>query len=440
MKSLLTPGVCLVLLAVLLHTGLVTPSPVLIAYAFYGAIVSGLLLAWRFHSSRVFIALLVLFLAQQAATYFTQGHIGASGPGSTVLAALGILLPLNFVLLSIEQEKGFIFPSLAPAGLLLFVESVIVAVLGRPAAALSQRALHHAIEPGPLPFATLLAFAAAGILLLARYMLFRKPAESGLFWALTACMLSLQFGGTGRIPAAYFAAAAFILAGTIVETSYLLAYHDELTTLPSRRAFHDALLRLEAPYTIAMLDIDHFKRCNDMYGHDTGDQVLRMIASRLARVTGGGQAYRCGGEEFAILFSGKTTNDVLDHLEKLRADIEASKLRLRGEDRRQEARGPDRRELRSSEQRPPSQRPRGRAQAGHAIRQLSRVEPPCSTSELSVTASLGVATSKGDNPSANEVIKAADKALYRAKAGGRNRIETASAPRRKARSKTAGIA
>jgi GGDEF domain-containing protein len=431
MKSLLTPGICLVAVAALLHTGLVTPSPVLIAYAFYGVLIAGLLLAWRFHSSRIFLALLVLFLAQQAIGYFSQGHVAASGPGTIALAAVGLLLPLNFVLLSFQQEKGFTFSSAAPASLLLFVESVIVAVLCRPEpSAAAQRMLHHALAPPPLPFASLLAFAAAAIVILTRFMLFHKPAESGLFWAMSACMLSLRFGGTGRIPTAYFAAAAFILAGAIVETSYLLAYHDELTTLPSRRAFHDALHRLEAPYSIAMLDIDHFKRCNDTYGHDTGDQVLRMIASRLARVTGGGQAYRCGGEEFAILFPGKSTGDVLDHLEKLRSDIEASTLRLRGPDRRQEARGPDRR----------NQRPRGRAQTGHAIRQLSRVAQTPSSSELSVTASIGVATSKRENPSAEEVIQAADEALYRAKAAGRNRIETASTPRRRVRTKTAGIA
>jgi len=431
MKSLLTPGICLAAVAALLHTGLVTPSPLLIAYAFYGVLIAGLLLAWRFHSSRIFFALLVLLLAQQAIGYFSQGHVAAVGPGSVALAAAGLLLPLNFVLLSFQQEKGFTFSSIAPPSLLLFVESVVVAVLCRPEpSAATQHALGHAIAPVPLPFATLLAFSAAAIALLTRFMLFHKPAESGLFWALSACMLALRFGGVGRIPAAYFAAAAFILAGAVVETSYLLAYHDELTTLPSRRAFHDALLRLEPPYSIAMLDIDHFKRCNDTYGHDTGDQVLRMIASRLAQVSGGGQAYRCGGEEFAIVFPGKTTSDVLDHLEKLRADIEGSTLRLRGPDRRQEARGPDRR----------NQRPRGRAQTGHAIRQLSRVATMARSSELSVTASIGVATSKGEHPSAEEVVQAADKALYRAKAAGRNRIETASAPRRRVRGKAAGIA
>jgi len=430
MKSLLTPGICLVAVAILLHTGLVAPSATIIAYAFYTATIAGLLLAWRFHSSRIFFALLVLFLSQEAIYYFTSsftpGHIATSGPGRTALAAVGLLLPLNFVLLSLHKERGFSFSSVAPPSLLLFVQSVIVGVLCRPESSAAVRALHHSL-PAPLPFATLLAFAAAAVMLLTRFLLFHKPVESGLLWALAASFLALYFGGVGRIPTAYFAVAAFLLAGAIVETSYMLAYHDELTTLPSRRAFHDALLRLQPPYSIAMVDIDHFKRCNDTYGHDTGDQVLRLVASRLARVSGGGQAYRCGGEEFAILFPGKTTAEVLEHLEKLRTDIEASTLRLRGPDRRQEARGPDRR----------NQRARGRAQTGHAIRQLARATP---SAELSVTASIGVATSRQENQSAEDVIQAADKALYRAKAAGRNRIETAAPGRRRVRNKTAGIA
>src|ERR1700722_16479744 len=161
----------------------------------------------------------------------------------------------------------------------------------------------------------------------------------------------------------------------------------------------------------------------------TTSEIKCCVSSRLARVTGGGQAYRCGGEEFAIVFPGKTTRDVLDPLEQLRASIEASTFRLRGKDkdRRQEARGPDRR----------NQRPRARTQASHAIRQLSRAT---ATTELSVTASIGVATSTQQSSTTEEVVKAADKALYRAKAAGRNRIETASSARRRTRSKAAGIA
>ncbi len=436
MKALLTPAVWILAVAILLHTGLVAPSAALVTFALYAALIAGLLIAWRFHSSRIFFALLVLFLSERAISYFSlfsagvsaRSHVAASGPGNTALAAVGLLLPLNFVLLSLAQEKGFTFSSVAPPSLLLFVESVIVAVLCRPdSVAAAPRALHHPVAPLPLSFATLIAFAAAALVLLIRFLLLRKPAESGLFWALAATALALRFGGAGRIPSAYFATAAFILAVSMVETSYLLAYHDELTTLPSRRAFHEALLRLEPPYSIAMVDIDHFKRCNDTYGHDTGDQVLRLVASRLARVAGGGQAYRCGGEEFAIIFPGKTTKDVVDHLEELRARIEASSFRLRGRDRRQEARGPDRRNVRV----------RARTQTGHAIRQLARVAAP---TEISVTASMGVATSSEENSSAQEVVKAADQALYRAKAAGRNRIETGSTPRRRARSKAASIA
>jgi len=112
--------------------GVIAPSAALITFAFYAALIAGMLIAWRFHSSRIFFALLVLFLAERAISYFSAGHIAASGPGSTALAAAGLLLPLDFVLLSVAQEKGFTFSSVAPPALMLFVESVMVAVLCRP--------------------------------------------------------------------------------------------------------------------------------------------------------------------------------------------------------------------------------------------------------------------------------------------------------------------
>src|SRR4029077_6964736 len=150
MKSLLTPGICLAAIAALLHTGLLAPNVALVTYAFCAATIAGLLLAWRFHSSRIFFALLSLFLAQQAIEYFSKGHVAATGPGSTALAAAGLLLPFNFVLLSFQQEKGFTSSSLAPPSLMLFVQSVIVAVLCRPEpSAAAQRALHHTLAPPP---------------------------------------------------------------------------------------------------------------------------------------------------------------------------------------------------------------------------------------------------------------------------------------------------
>ncbi len=427
LKSLLVPGgVLLLAIAVLTHSGWLTLAPPALSFLYYCALIGGMLLAWRFHSSRTFFALVVLFLAGQAVALSGPGGLPSSAEW-TALRAVSILVPLNFVLIALMHERGFTVSSVAPVGLFLFVQSVIVAVLCRAAAdapALPSHARHAAQLS--LPVYALLTFAAAGAFLLVRCLLTRKPADSALLWSLAAYFLSLRFTESVRISTTYSAVAACILATSIIENSYLLAYHDELTTLPSRRAFNDALLRLQEPYSIAMVDIDHFKRFNDTYGHDTGDQVLRLVASSLARITGGGQAYRCGGEEFAILFPGKTTSDVVSHLEQLRTTIEASEFRMRSVDRRQVPRGPDRR----------NQRVRGRARKGDAIRHLAQSK---SRAPLSVTVSIGVATASELRPHADLVLQAADNALYRAKANGRNRLETASAGKRE-RTKAVEIA
>ena len=426
-KSFLVPGgVLLLVAAVLLQSGCLPLTPPGLTFVYYAILTAGLLLAWRFHSSRVFLALLVLLLAQQGIASFSGARFAIAGTNRSSVEVVGFLLPLNLALLSLMRERsGFTAPVIGPTSLVLFVEAGIVTVLGRePGPSLPSRA-HHAVTVAPLPAYVWVAFAAAAILLVARFVLFRKPAEISLFWSQTAFFIGLHNGGVGKTATAYFATAALILVTAVIETSYALAYHDELTTLPSRRAFHGALLRLQHPYSIAAVDIDHFKRFNDTYGHETGDQVLRLVASRLARVGGGGEAYRCGGEEFAILFPGKTTKEVVDHLELLRAAIEASSFHMRGCDRRQMPRGPDRR----------SRGPRRRS-PGRAIRQLAQTRDPVA---LSVSVSIGVATSTGDASDPNRVIQAADKALYRAKALGRNRTETASAIRR-VRAKTAGIA
>ncbi len=434
LKSLLLPGGVLLLgVAVLVYSGWLTLALPALSFLAYCALGGGMLLAWRFHSSRSFFALLVLFLAQESIALFGAGHMSPGTAGWTALQAAAVLVPLNFVLIALMQERGFTVSATAPVALFLFVQSVIVAVLCRAAQGLPAppAGAHHvaaaASLPVPVPGYALLIFAGAGVLLLARFLITRKPLDSALLWSLSAFFLCLRFGGTARVSTLYLAAAACILTASIIENSYLLAYHDELTALPSRRAFNDALLRLQHPYSIAVVDIDHFKRFNDTYGHDTGDQVLQLVAVSLSRVTGGGQAYRCGGEEFNILFPGKTTSGVVDHLEQLRAAIASSEFRVRSGDRRQVPRGPDRR----------NERPRGRKRTGHAIRELAQEKSPA---PLSVTVSIGVATSARERSQPELVLQAADKALYRAKANGRNRVETAGSIRRKSRIKAAGIA
>ncbi len=228
-------------------------------------------------------------------------------PPWTALQAVAVLVPLNFVLIAAMHERGFTVSSTAPVVLFLFVQSVIVAVLSRAAegvSAVPAHAHHIALAPS-LPGYALLAFALVGIFLLVRCLLTRKPVDSALLWSLSAYFLSLHFNGSVRTSTVYSAVAACILGVSIIENSYLLAYHDELTTLPSRRAFNDALLRLQDSYSIAMVDIDHFKRFNDTYGHDTGDEVLRLVAASLARVTGGGQPSAVVGRNSQFFFPEK---------------------------------------------------------------------------------------------------------------------------------------
>lgn len=430
LKSLVLPGGILLLgVAVLVEFGWLTlPLPAL-SFLYNCTLAGGALLAWRFHSSRTFFALLTLFLARQAITFFEAGHAVPGTSNWTALCAAAVLVPVNFVVITVTEEHGLTVSGAAPIALFLFTQSVIVTVLcraGEAAPSLPSR-IHHVAPTFSLPEYAWVALGVAVVFLLARFLFTGKPIDSALLWSLAAFSLSVYFVGTLRVSTAYWAAAACILDISIVENSYLLAYHDDLTALPSRRAFNHALLRLHAPYSIAVADIDHFKRFNDTYGHDTGDQVLRLVAAQMARVSGGGRAYRCGGEEFAILFPGQTVPEVVGSLEQLRTNVESAEFRLRGGDRRQAPRGPDRRKAGT----------RGRARAACAIRRLIQDK---SSAPLSVTISIGIAASTAGKSRPRLVLEAADKALYRAKANGRNRVETASGTRRRTREKAADIA
>jgi diguanylate cyclase (GGDEF)-like protein len=184
-----------------------------------------------------------------------------------------------------------------------------------------------------------------------------------------------------------------VLIVAVLQETYRLAFRDELTRLPSRRALNERLKAIGRRYAVAMVDVDHFKRFNDTHGHDVGDQVLRMVAVRLARVGGGGQAFRYGGEEFTVLFPGKDADEALPHLEALRADVEGYRMAIRAADR-----------------------PR-RKRAGKRRRSVASTAPT-----VSVTVSIGVAERSDRNDYPEVVIKAADRALYRAKRAGRNRV------------------
>jgi diguanylate cyclase (GGDEF)-like protein len=179
----------------------------------------------------------------------------------------------------------------------------------------------------------------------------------------------------------------------LLQQSWQLVYLDELTGLPGRRALNETMQGLGRKYTIAMMDVDHFKKFNDTYGHDIGDQVLKMVAARISEVTGGGKPFRYGGEEFSVVFSGKDAHQTLAHLEAVRTSIQNYKMTIRRDDR-------------------PEDHKEGKKQRKNS--------DEGQTEQVSVTISIGVAERNSGDKDPNVVLKLADKALYRAKESGRN--------------------
>ena len=108
---------------------------------------------------------------------------------------------------------------------------------------------------------------------------------------------------------------------------------DYLTDLSNRRAFlGNAKQRIvkyvkrNVPYCLAMLDIDYFKKVNDDYGHDAGDQVLKVLALYMRKHFGSGLTARLGGEEFAVLLHGLDSDQLYNKLDDFRREISVSTL------------------------------------------------------------------------------------------------------------------
>lgn len=164
-----------------------------------------------------------------------------------------------------------------------------------------------------------------------------------------------------------------------------LSRHDVLTGVANRMAANERLhgehLRLKrtgAPYTVLMVDVDHFKRINDSHGHDAGDQVLRRVARALgASIRASDFLARFGGEEFIVLLPETGQDAACKVAEKIREAVQSTTDLVAG--------------------------------------------------TVTVTVSIGVASASAQDPDENTALKLADDRLYEAKAAGRNRVVPAAA-------------
>lgn len=387
------PGAIIVLLAwSLLRLGIIPPTSNPRNHLYPLIVFSiALVLSALFHRSRLFLATVVI-ASSQAALVWLAPRVSFEAQ-SALFNAISFLAPLNLLALVWLQDRGIISLAGKTRLAVIGLQISLIALLMQPELARVAALLDRQLVPrrfsawSGIPQPALVAFLLTALVLIVLLARRYRAVDNILLWSLVSVFLALRAGTTSHLAAAYFGSAGVLLTIAVLETSYRMAYHDELTRLPSRRALNEALLQLGDSYVIAMLDVDHFKKFNDTYGHEAGDQALKMVASRLAHVTGGGKAYRYGGEEFAVLFPGMPAEEAFTYLDRLRRLIEQSRFVVRGPDRRRSKR--------------------------------SKVSRNGKT-ETNITVSVGIAASQGDELTVEQVLSSADQALYKAKAQGRN--------------------
>ena len=323
-------------------------------------------------------------------------------PDTLTYVMFATLVPLNTVVALALPERGVRFRrAWRWVALLLF--EVLVAYFLEQSTDVGESLDNWLLRSPPTPWLARLAFGAAFAAAAARAWPNHTPAELGVGGALAAFFVACEWSESPEsltMFPIFVTAAGVILLVAVLQESYRMAFRDALTGLPNRRALEEQLRTLEEPYAVAMIDIDHFKKFNDTHGHDTGDQVLRLVASRLAEV-GGGRAFRYGGEEFTVLFRGQHLADALPHLEATRAAVEGYRMTIRGADR-----------------------PKDKEEGSKRRAALAEAKPDLSRTDLllSVTVSIGAAEPGKRMKTPKEVVKGADEALYRAKERGRNRV------------------
>ncbi|HKW61344.1 MAG TPA: GGDEF domain-containing protein [Candidatus Acidoferrum sp.] len=355
----------------------------------FGALAGAVLLSWYYNQGRVLFSALVIGLAVWGLTTL---------PGSAEVSKLAaaFLLPVNVALFASLRERGTVTPSGLWKIVLISMQTIGVVVLGELRGGRLEAFLHWGQDHAGrtwIPLTQQLAFAAGALTLLGLAVVRRTRVEAGLFWALLAAFAGLWRTGKDAEPLFYFGAAGLILFYAELEHGYEVAHHDELTGLPGRRALKELMSQLGSRYAVAMCDVDHFKTFNDTYGHDAGDQVLKFIASKLLEVGGGARAFRYGGEEFTVVFPGRSALEAHPFVVSLRGTIATSSFILRG--------------------------PRD------AEKRTEGALEPEPHQSVTITISAGVAENSKELSTPELVLKAADGALYRAKECGRDCVRLA---------------
>lgn len=348
----------------------------------YVAIALGLFIALWLNRIQPVLILLSLGCFNAVLFYFSSSAFGLELTEEALFPVVSILLPLNILLWIWLPEKGIFNKRLNSVVVLLFL--VQVALLFWLLVGVPEEWLAILSRPVVQSSNIILLSVSAGVMfLLTLFFIVLKMNQSSfkILYHAVFVVLVLMLVGVGQgfnlNTLAWFSTfSAIVLTLAMIFEAHRIAYTDELTGILGRRALMEHFLGLGKKYVIAMVDIDHFKKFNDDYGHDVGDEVLRRVARVLDHVKSG-TAFRYGGEEFTIVFANKTVNEVMEELEYIRRKVESGILEFR-----------------------------------IGLKSI----------KTNVTVSIGVAQSDVDFNVAKDVLKLADKGLYEAKLAGRNQI------------------
>ena len=360
----------------------------------------GFFLSLWFRQDEPFFLLFMTLLAYLLTDYL-ETHLEMSTYYTLIgFPLMCILYPINLCIFTLLRKNDLFFPSFLKKIFLISIQAIVIffftyfvpQLMGETLNAQFQQKLSYILNYSfhlgfsmPIPFVSLIVFTFCFAFSL--YKSARNPdyLQTAFLFVFILTFFAFSFITSPLLAKCLFLSASGCILLALFQTSHQMAFLDELTSIPARRAFLTTLHQYEnQPYTLAMIDIDFFKRLNDSYGHDVGDQALRMISSKIAEECKSGTLYRYGGEEFILFFPLKSLNNVLDEIEETREIISNTNFFLRS-------------------------CKTGSVQNTHPY-----------LASIKITLSVGVCE-KMDGMSSADVINTADEALYKAKQTGRNK-------------------
>lgn len=362
-------------------------------------LVFGLFFGWYLSSSRLILSLFVLALADGAVIFSSTFDGDPPFSRDVIVASVALLVPLNLMAFSLIKEEAIATWRGVLRLALILLQPSTVWWLSQPEQAGLAHSLLRPVFPTvgagwtTVPQPALMAFAGAVLLIGVRFIMARNPFDSGTLWSLIASFLAVEGMRYGWSPTNFFSTAGLILFVTLVQSSHRLAYSDELTGLPGKPAYDEAVAALGTRYVLAVIGVDQLRQYGNRLGKSVSDQVLRLLAPKMTAAIGSGKVFRLAGEEFVVLFPRKTATATLVDLGVVRKSVEATELYLSRRDRVWEG--------------------------GQLPGLQSRNE------RLPATVSIGLAEAGEARSTLALVTKAAYRALYEAKAEGGNRVKRA---------------